>query len=115
MAYGVHSHEDRRFNALLAYLLLGVLGGAIAATTAAFVFRFPATLETATDPFLSAAPVLVLGAATLGGVVAGWFIAAVVVSRAPGKLRCPAMWNRERPHRCFLFGVFASVRLTDRR
>jgi hypothetical protein len=43
----------------------------------------------ATDPLQSAVPWLVLAAGTAGGVVAGWFVAAFVVSRAPGKLRCP--------------------------
>jgi len=88
VAYRLRSREDRRFNAVLTYLLLGIVGGTISATVAALLFPLPATLETATDPFLSAAPVLVLGTATLGGVVAEWLIAALAVSRAPGKFRC---------------------------
>jgi hypothetical protein len=37
----------------------------------------------------TAVPSLLLAAGTAGGVLAEWFIAALVLSRAPGQLRCP--------------------------
>lgn len=49
----------------------------------------PATWESVADPLQSGGESLAVAAGTAGGVLAGWFIAALVVSRAPGELRCP--------------------------
>ena len=83
---------------MLVYLVLGVFGGATAAVGATLILRLPATLETVTDPFLSATPWIVLGTAIAGGVIAGWLAAALIVSRAPGQVRCPRCGTANDPH-----------------
>jgi hypothetical protein len=89
MAHGVRPSRTGGYSALLIYIAFGVVGGIAAGAYAALALEWPATLESATDPFLSAVPWLSGAAATVCGVLGGWFVAALLVSRAPGRLRCP--------------------------
>ena len=89
MAFGVRPCRTGGYSALLIYIGFGLVGGVAGGAYAALALEWPATLESATDPFLSAVPWMSSAATTVGGVLAGWFVAALVVSRAPGQLRCP--------------------------
>src|SRR5262245_24336472 len=70
---------------VVAYVLGGLLGG-----TAGLLFATDALEEGAFYP-----PATILGtpaagvAVTGGGIVAGWFIVALILSWAPGRIRCP--------------------------
>lgn len=52
--------------------------------------------------YLSPAPLLVVAAAYVGGVVAGWFLAFLILSWAPGQFRCPRCGtaNKRDARRC---------------
>lgn len=89
MAFRVRPSRTGGYSALLIYIGFGLVGGVAAGAYATLALEWPATLESATDPFLSGVPWISATAATVGGVLAGWFVAALVVSRAHGKLRCP--------------------------
>lgn len=89
MALRVRPNRTGGYSALLIYIGFGLVGGVAAGAWATVALEWPATMESATDPFLSAIPWMSASAATVGGVLVGWFVAALVVSRAPGQLRCP--------------------------
>jgi hypothetical protein len=77
---------------LVAYILGGFVGGA-----AALLFATGALEEGSFDlsPTALAPPSTLLGttaagvAATVGGVVAGWFLVALILAWTPGRIRCP--------------------------
>ena len=113
MAYRARSNEAGGPNALLLYLCLGPVRWVVGATIADLVFRWPVTPGTQpTRPQrgADARP----RAATLGGVVVGWFIDALVVSRAPIS-SAPSLRDGERRQRPLVLRVFASVRVIVRR
>jgi hypothetical protein len=78
-----------RYNAVLAYLASGLVGGIAGGVFAALTLQWRSDAETVTNPFLSSAPLFSLAAAVAGGILAGWFVAALIVSRAPGQRRWP--------------------------
>jgi hypothetical protein len=100
-------HPNRWQSPLLIYLVSGLVGGIAAVAWGALAFSWPTTLESVTDPIQSAVPWFVLAAGAVGGVVAGWFVAALVLSRAPGKLRCPRCGtaNDRRMRSCLACGL----------
>jgi hypothetical protein len=71
------------------FVLSGIVGGAVAAPFAwgALTGRVPPSF--AFDPYLSVTPLVIVTAAAIGGVLGGWFIAALALSRTPGMFRCP--------------------------
>ena len=89
MATVVRSPRSDRWSALLIYLASGLVGGTSGAVYAILTIKWHSDAETLTNPFLYSGPLGALAAAVAGGVLAGWFVAALVLSRAPGRLRCP--------------------------
>jgi hypothetical protein len=80
------AHDGR---AVLVFVLSGLVGGAVAAMVAwlALPSRVPPSF--AFDPYLSVTPLVIATAAAIGGVLVGWFLAALALTRAPGRFRCP--------------------------
>ena len=94
IAYRARSTDTGVFGPLLIYVGLGLLVGIGAGARAALALlsRVPASF--AFDPYLSVAPRLVVSVAGIGGVLAGWFVAALVLWRAPGRVRRPRCGRR---------------------
>jgi len=72
---------------LVAFALAGIVGGAAGALFAGMgldSWPFPEY-----HPAFVPARLLVASAAVVGGVLAGWFLAILVLSWAPGQSRCP--------------------------
>ncbi len=88
------SRESRGFLGLVAFLVSGILGGALG------------VLALLTIPpgggmsyfYLSPAPLFATVVAMAGGVVGGWFVAIVILSWAPGRFRCPRCGTANKPH-----------------
>jgi hypothetical protein len=74
---------------LVAFALAGIVGGAAGALLAGMgldSWPFPEY-----HPAFAPARLLVASAAVVGGVLAGWFLAILVLSWAPGQSRCPSL------------------------
>jgi hypothetical protein len=72
---------------LVAFALAGIVGGAggaLLAGTGLDSWPFPEF-----HPAFAPARLLVASAAIAGGVLAGWFVAILALSWAPGQSRCP--------------------------
>src|SRR5512132_2902349 len=72
---------------LVSFALAGIVGGAAGALFAGMgldSWPFPEY-----HPAFAPARLLVASAAVVGGVLAGWFLAILVLSWAPGQSRCP--------------------------
>jgi hypothetical protein len=76
----------------VAYILGGVIGGTVGLLFAAAALE-EGTFSPSATVFHPSATVLGSlapgAAATLGGVLAGWFVVALTLAWAPGRIRCP--------------------------
>jgi hypothetical protein len=85
---------------LIAFVLAGVVGGALGTLLAVVNLRPPPFLDT--NPATVAAPLLVAAVSMAAGVLAGWFLAILVLWWTPGRLHCPRCGtaNRRGVHEC---------------
>ena len=88
MTVDPRTHRDQDGASVLAFVLSGIGGGLLSGIVARLTFGHlrPAY---AFHPYLGATPVLIVVAATIGGVLGEWSVAAVILSRTPGMFRCP--------------------------
>jgi hypothetical protein len=80
---------------IVAFVLAGIVGGAVGFLLALVVQPFPEHPITVAAPVLAvAAPFLVAAASIAGGVLAAWFLTLLILSWAPA-LPVPALRRRQ--------------------
>lgn len=97
MMLGMRSRpaRDASMKPIVAFVLAGIIGGAGGFLFALGAFRpqpFPEY-----HPITVAAPPLVAAASVAGGVLAAWFLMVLILSWAPGRLRCPRCGTANMP------------------
>jgi hypothetical protein len=103
VAMGYRSARDASMKPIVAFVLMGVIGGSAGFLLALVVQPFPEHPITVAAPVLAvAAPFLVAAASIAGGVLAAWFLTLVILSWAPGRFRCPrcGIANTPNTHSC---------------
>jgi hypothetical protein len=90
VAMGYRPARDASMKPIVAFVLIGIVGGAAGFLVALVVQPFPEHPITVAAPVLAvAAPFLVAATSIAGGVLAAWFLTLVILSWARGRFRCP--------------------------
>jgi hypothetical protein len=95
---GYRPARDASMRPIVAFVLVGIGGGAAGLLLALVVQPFPEHPITVAAPVLAiAAPFLVAAASIAGGVLAAWFLTLLILSWAPGRFRCPRCGTADIP------------------
>src|SRR5919106_167484 len=98
---GYRPARNASMKPIVAFLLAGIIGAAGGLLFALAALRpqpFP------DHPTTVAAPFVVAAASIAGGVLGAWFLTLLILSRVPGRFRCPrcSIANMPGAHSCLL-------------
>jgi hypothetical protein len=90
------SRKHRRITPVVAYIVSGVIGGTAGLLLALDALRRDRSGNGLVNAFNGWIPPVAAVFAILAGVLVAWFLTAVIISWAPGGLRCPRCGSANR-------------------
>jgi hypothetical protein len=92
----VRSRKHRRVTPVVAYIVSGVIGGTVGLLLALDALRRDRSGDGLVNAFNGWIPPVATVFAILAGVLVAWFLTSIIISWAPGKLRCPRCGSANR-------------------